>query len=104
VTSYTTMDIPTIVGQDLSLAETPVAALAENLLLLRHGEYRGELRRLFTVLTMRYSAYERAIREYTITAERGIEMQAPPPATGLLTGLLRPLATDLGPQPGSPTW
>jgi circadian clock protein KaiC len=65
--------------------------LAENLLLLRQIEYRGELRRVFSVLKMRFSDHARTIREFTVTAGQDIRMVGPAPAAeGLLTGLARP--------------
>ena len=45
VTTYLTMDVPTIVGPELSVAGTPLSILAENLLLLRQVEYPGQIRR-----------------------------------------------------------
>ncbi len=45
VTTYTTLDIPSIAGPELNLANTPLSLLAENLLLLRTVEYRGALHR-----------------------------------------------------------
>ena len=92
VTSYLTVDVPTIVGQELSFADRPLVALAENLLLLRHAEYQGELRRLFSVLKMRFSDFDRSLAEYAIDAGRGIRIAGRAPrAEGLLTGFARPL-------------
>jgi circadian clock protein KaiC len=94
VTTYLTVDVPTIVGPELSFAETPLVVLAENLLLLRYAEYEGQLRRLFTVLKMRFSDYDRTMQEYTIADGVGLRVEGPAPrAEGLLTGLARPLAS-----------
>jgi circadian clock protein KaiC len=93
ITSYFTVDVPTIVGQELSFAGQPMVALAENLLLLRHAEYQGELHRLFSVLKMRFSAFDPAVAEYTIEESRGVRIAGRAPrAEGLLTGLARPLS------------
>ena len=93
VTSYLTLDVPTIVGPELEFAGTPLSVVAENLLLLRYAEYRGALHRLFSVLKMRFSDYDRTIREYTITPGAGLQLLgAAPPAAGLLTGIAHPLA------------
>ena len=93
VTTYMTVDVPTIVGPELSLAGSPLLAFAENLLLLRYAEYQGELHRVFAVLKMRFSAFDRALRAYTIRDGVGIEIVgAAPRAEGLLTGLARPLS------------
>jgi circadian clock protein KaiC len=99
VTTYMTVDVPTIVGPELSLAGNPLLAFAENLLLLRYAEYQGELHRVFAVLKMRFSAFDRALREYTIRDGVGIEIVGPAPrAEGLLTGLARPLSPAVGNQ------
>lgn len=95
ITTYLTVDVPTIVGPDLSFAGTPLVVLAENLLLLRYAEYQGKLRRVFSVLKMRFSDYDRALREYTIRAGQGLRIVGPAPrAEGLLTGLARPLGNE----------
>ena len=92
VTTYVTLDINTIVGPALEFAGTPLSVLAENLLVLRLAEYRGRLHHVCSVLKMRFSDYDRTIREYTITAGRGVQLLGPaPPAAGLLTGLAQPL-------------
>jgi circadian clock protein KaiC len=92
VTTYLTVDVPTIVGPELSFAGTPLVVLTENLLLLRYAEYQGELHRVFSVLKMRFSDYDRTLRAYTIDAGHGIRIVGPAPrAEGLLTGLARPL-------------
>jgi circadian clock protein KaiC len=95
VTTYMTVDVPTIVGPELSFAGTPLVVLAENLLLLRYTEYQGELHRLFSVLKMRFSNFDRALRLYTIDDGRGIQIAGlAPRAEGLLTGLARPLTVS----------
>ncbi len=92
VTSYLTLDIATIAGPLLEFADTPLSVVAENLLLLRNVEYRGELHRVFSVLKMRFSNHERAIYEYTISSGHGIQISGPAPlGEGLLTGIARPL-------------
>ena len=102
VTTFFTVDVPTIVGQELSFAGRPMVALAENLLLLRHAEYQGELRRLFSVLKMRFSDFDHALAEYTVDDGRGIHIAGRAPrAEGLLTGLARPLP-GRAPRAGSP--
>ena len=95
VTTYMTVDVPTIVGPELSFAGNPLLVFAENLLLLRYAEYQGELHRVFAVLKMRFSEFDRTLRVYAIRDGVGIEIAGPAPrAAGLLTGLARPLATQ----------
>jgi circadian clock protein KaiC len=89
VTSYMTLDVPTIVGPELSFAGNPLLFFAENLLLLRYAEYRGELHRVLAVLKMRFSDFDRALRVYDIRDGVGIQIAGPAPrAEGLLTGWL----------------
>jgi circadian clock protein KaiC len=96
VTTYMTVDVPTIVGPELSFAGNPLLVFAENLLLLRYAEYQGELHRVFAVLKMRFSAFDRTLRIYTIRDGVGIEIVGPVPrAQGLLTGLARPVSSAL---------
>ncbi len=96
VTTYMTVDVPTIVGSELSFAGTPLVVFTENLLLLRFAEYAGELHRLFSVLKMRFSDFDRALHAYTIVDGEGIRIVGPAPrAKGLLTGRARPLNADM---------
>ena len=63
----------------------------------------GQLHRLLSVLQMRFSDFDRAIHEYTITSGRGIELLGrPPPAIGLLTGLAQLLPSGPATPVGSP--
>lgn len=95
VTTYMTVDVPTIVGPELSFAGNPLLVFAENLLLLRYAELAGELHRVFAVLKMRFSDFDRTLRVYTIEDDLGIKIAGPAPlAEGLLTGLARPLASE----------
>ncbi|MBV9580020.1 MAG: AAA family ATPase [Chloroflexi bacterium] len=94
VTTYMTVDVPTIVGPELSFSGNPLLVFAENLLLLRYAEYQGELHRVFAVLKMRFSAFDRTLRIYTIRDGVGIEIVGQAPrAEGLLTGLARPISS-----------
>jgi circadian clock protein KaiC len=102
VTTYITVDVPTIVGPELSFAGTPLVVFTENLLLLRLAEYDGKLHRLFCVLKMRFSDFDRTLHAYNIVDGEGIRIVGPAPrAEGLLTGLARPLSPGF--SPGSPS-
>jgi circadian clock protein KaiC len=91
VTTYLTLDVPIISGPALDVAGTPLSIFAENLLLLRQVEYRGRLHRVFSVLKMRFSDYEKTIQEHTITPGRGLQIVGSAPHEGgLLTGGPRP--------------
>jgi circadian clock protein KaiC len=94
VTTYMTVDVPTIVGPELSFAGNPLLVFAENLLLLRYVEYGGQLHRVFAVLKMRFSEFDRTLRIYTIDDDIGINIIGTAPrAEGLLTGLARPVTS-----------
>jgi circadian clock protein KaiC len=95
VTTYITLDVPTIVGPELSFSGNPLLVFAENLLLLRYAELESELVRVFAVLKMRFSDFDRALRVYTIKDGSGIEIVGRAPrAVGLLTGVARPLLPE----------
>ena len=102
VTGMMMMDVPKIVGPELDLTGSPLAVFAENLVLLRQVEYRGEMRRVLAVLKMRFSRHDMRIAEYTIEPGHGVRIVGTAPsAEGLLTGLVR--AVDAaGPPRGSP--
>jgi circadian clock protein KaiC len=90
VTAVMMMDVPKIVGPELDLTSSPLAVFAENLILLRHVELRGEIRRILAVLKMRFSRHDTRIAEYTIVADHGIRLVGTAPTVeGLLTGLAR---------------
>jgi len=94
-TTYMTVDVATIVGPELSFSNNPLLPIAENLLLLRYAELEGVLHRVFAVLKMRFSDFDRTLRIYTIRDGAGIEIAGPAPrAEGLLTGLARPLTAE----------
>lgn len=96
VSTYMTVDVPTIVGPELSFAGNPLLVFAENLLLMRYAEYQGELHRVFAVLKMRFSQFDRTLRVYDIRDGVGIEIAGRAPrAAGLLTGLAHPVSSAL---------
>jgi circadian clock protein KaiC len=100
VTTFITLDINTIVGPALEFAGTPLSVLAENMLLMRYAEYHGELHRLFSVIKMRFSDYDRALHEFTMRAGRGLELLGrPPAAVGMLTGIAHLLPEHAAPRP-----
>jgi circadian clock protein KaiC len=89
VTSLLTREIAQFVGPELDFSDTPLAALAENLVLLRWVEYRSEMFRIISVLKMRDSPYDSSIRQYAID-EHGFRILEPlQTAEGLLTGIAR---------------
>lgn len=87
----TTAIIPVVVakaiGPELGLELTPIAALAHNLMLMRHVEDRGELYRILSILKMRDSDFDASIRRYTITSAGLRILTQSKTATGLLAGI-----------------
>jgi circadian clock protein KaiC len=68
-----------------------ISAAMDNGILLRHFELESRLHRLVSIIKMRQSAADPAIREYSIT-DRGITVGEPfSQATALLTGSARPV-------------
>ncbi len=66
--------------------EERTSNLADNIVFLRHVEYRGEMRKVIGTLKMRTSDFERSLRELEITAD-GIRVGEPlPQLQGILTG------------------
>lgn len=60
--------IPKVSGLEVDFGDTPFAVTAENLLLLRQVDVDGRMRRLLSVLKMRESSFDSAVREFEITA------------------------------------
>jgi circadian clock protein KaiC len=56
-------------ASDLDFSVDALSVLAENVLLMQHVKYRGELRRVLSVVKMRFSAYDPALREFRIAPE-----------------------------------
>lgn len=95
VTTYLALEVANLGSGDLDLADSTLAVLAENLLILRQTEYVGAMRRFVSVLKMRFSGHDSAIHELTIVPTRGIEVVgSAPEAAGLLSGLARPLDNE----------
>jgi circadian clock protein KaiC len=96
VTTLFTREVPKIAGTELDFSDAPVAAVGENLLLLRFVELRGRIHRILSILKMRDSQYDSDLREFEIT-DAGLRVLAPlRSAEGLLTGHARPLGSAIG--------
>lgn len=99
VTALVSKEVAQVIGPELDFSDTPLALLAENLILYRWVEFRGELVRIVSILQMRDSVYDSSIRQYQIT-EEGVHV-LPPVETGegLLTGIAR-LPAEARRKPG----
>ncbi|XXT20893.1 ATPase domain-containing protein [Sorangium sp. So ce429] len=89
ITTLFTWETGQVVGPELDFAGSPLEVLAENVILLRHVEFQGVLRRILSILKMRGTMHDHSIRQYEIGGE-GIRVLSPPEsAEGLLTGIAR---------------
>jgi circadian clock protein KaiC len=85
VTTIVTNEVHNITGE-FKATEEHTSNLADNIVFLRHVEYRGEIRKVIGVLKMRTSDFERTLRELEIT-EYGLKVGEPlPDVRGILTG------------------
>ena len=91
VTSLFAAELDTLVGPELRLPIPAISAAMDNGILLRRFELESRLHRLVSVIKMRQSASDPAIREYGIT-DQGITVGEPfSRATALLTGSAVPV-------------
>ena len=70
-------ETPKVVTTELDFSTDPLSVLAENVLLLQQLAYRGRLHRILSVLKMRFSSHEHALREFLITSPEGIRVLTP---------------------------
>jgi circadian clock protein KaiC len=66
VTSIFTLETTDLIGPRIAIPLDGVSALADNLLLLRHVEFRAELCRLISIVKIRDQGYDARIREFKI--------------------------------------
>jgi circadian clock protein KaiC len=67
VTTLYTIETPDLFGPSIASPVTGASAVTHNIILMRHVELRAELHRLISVLKLRDSGYDPAIREFRIT-------------------------------------
>jgi circadian clock protein KaiC len=85
ITGLFTSTTGSLMGGD-SITESHISTLTDSIILLRYVEMFGEMKRGLTVLKMRGSAHDKAIREFTI-GKGGMQMGRPfRNVTGILTG------------------
>ena len=64
-----------IFAREIQTPVTELSAIVENLILMRQVELRAQLYRLISIMKLRESGYDSAIREFTIS-RRGIDVAA----------------------------
>ena len=85
ITGMFTATTGTLMGGD-SITESNISTLTDSIILLRYVEMFGEMKRGLTVLKMRGSTHDKAIREFTI-GKGGMQMgRAFRNVTGILSG------------------
>jgi len=85
ITTLFTSTTENLMGGD-SITATHISTLTDSIILLRYVEMFGEMKRGLTVLKMRGSAHDKAIREFTID-KGGMRMGRPfRNVTGILAG------------------
>jgi circadian clock protein KaiC len=89
VTGLVTNEVHQITGE-FQATEQRVSHLADSIVILRHVEYRGDLRKVIGVLKMRTSEFEKGLRMLEITED------------GLVVG--EPLSNLRGILTGTPDW
>jgi circadian clock protein KaiC len=89
-TTIFSAEVPTLIGPQLNVPIDPASAVAGNIVVLRHVELHSQLYRLISVLKMRQSGHDRAIREFRIT-DAGIDVaESFASAEAILTGTAQP--------------
>jgi circadian clock protein KaiC len=96
VTTICSVELPALFSPVLELPQaiSTIAELADNLLFLRYVELESQLYRLISILKMRESGYDTAIREFRIT-DQGLDV-APTfvSAQAILTGVALPTSRE----------
>jgi circadian clock protein KaiC len=89
VTTLATAETQGLFSAELDVPITTISAIVENIVFLRHVALHAQLHRLISLLKMRESGYDSAVREFTITTQ-GIEI-APTAASAeaILTAVAR---------------
>jgi len=74
VTTLYTMETRDVVGPGIRLPVDGISSLVESLIALRFLEYRSRARRLLSVVKVRGSGFDPALREFVITDGHGISL------------------------------
>lgn len=100
VTTLYTMETRDLIGPGIQMPVSGLSSLVENLIALRFLEYRSGACRLLSVVKVRGSGFDPALREFVIESGRGLSLAgAFEGAEDLLSGFAR---TRAGDQPSPP--
>lgn len=87
VTTLATAETPSLIGGGLHVPVDGVSPIVENLVLLRHVEHRGRLRKLLSIFKTRDQGHDRRLRELRIGEEGLVIVDGFEDADALLTGI-----------------
>jgi circadian clock protein KaiC len=94
VTSVTSIELDHLFGPTVNIPMEGVSAIVENIIFLRYVELQAHLYRIISILKMRRSRHDLAIREFTI-GDTGLEVSDTlESAEAILTGLARALPAN----------
>lgn len=88
VTAFMAKETRRIGATTLDFSVDPLSVLAENVMLMQQVAYGGALHRVLSMLKVRYTAHDMALREFEIVVPDGIRVLAPfQSGTGVLQGI-----------------
>lgn len=88
VTTFMVKETRRVGAATLDFSADPLSVLAENVMLMQQVPYRGALHRILSMLKVRYTAHDMALREFEIVVPDGIRVLAPfESGTGVLQGI-----------------
>ena len=89
VTALLTRELSQLTGPELDFADSPLAVLGENVILLRAVELGNALYRILSILKMRDSVHDSSIRQYEIAARGFRVLPVSESTAGLLSRIAR---------------
>lgn len=94
VTTCVTAELPDLFSDRITISIPHMSALVDNVIFLRYVELHSQLYRLISIMKLRDSDYDPAIREFRIS-EKGISVASTfRSAEAILTGVARPLPIE----------
>ena len=94
VTTLLAVELPDLLNPTVRLPIEGVAALVDNIILLRYVELRSHLHRLISITKVRESGYDSSIREFTIGTQGVAIAGTFASAEAVLTGIGHPLSSE----------
>jgi circadian clock protein KaiC len=101
VTTVFSVEVGQLIGSEIALPAEYASGATDNIFFLRYVELNSHLYRLISIMKMRDSGYDTALREFAIT-EQGIAVEATfASAEAILTGIARPAPPEWGGRHGA---